>query len=352
MLNIVFEADKIRQLKRLLEERERIVLLPHTSPDGDALGSVGAWAEVLKAIYPKKEICIVSPDDVEDYLVWLPLSEDFVSFYQKKDEALKLIKEADLILHLDHNQVKRIRYAELIDAVYQNTKAKRILIDHHEFPDKDFDLVFSYPELSSTCELSFILFKALAWDDEFVSPKASTLLLSGIVTDTGRFMYACFYPQIFQHLSELLALGADYPMIVDRLSYHNKEKQLRLQGYMLNEKMELYPELGTAILTLSQAEMQERGLSKGDTEGLVNLPLTIEGINSSCFIREDKSQIKLSLRSIGEFPVNQLAMRAFGGGGHVNAAGGEFQGSIDEAKNIYLYELKALLEQKNKIEVE
>ncbi len=342
---IKVETEKVKELKQLLEDRQRIVLLPHTSPDGDALGATGAFAEVLKAVYSQKEIFIVSPDDVDDYLAWLPIDENFVSFYGNKEKAIKLIEEADLILHLDHNQVKRVRYPELIDAVYQNKEAKRVLIDHHEFPDKDFDLIFSYPELSSTCELVFMLLKGLVWE-EHISPKTSTLLLSGMVTDTGRFMYACFYPQIFQHLSELLVLGADYPMIIDRLSYHNKEEQLRLQGYMLNNKLELYPELGTAILTLSQAEMQERGISKGDTEGLVNLPLTIKGINSSCFIREDKSQIKLSLRSIGDFPVNELAMRAFGGGGHLNASGGEFQGSIDEAKNIYLYELKALLEQK------
>ncbi len=344
---IDFEVERIQEFKRLLNEGEHIVLLPHTSPDGDALGATGALAEVLRAVYPTKEVFIVSPDDVEDYLSWLPLEDNFISFYQEKERAIKQIKDADLILHLDHNQVKRIRYPELIDAVYDNKQAKRVLIDHHEFPDNDFDLVFSYPELSSTCELTFMLLKALEWDKSFITPQASTLLLSGMVTDTGRFMYACFYPEIFQHLSELLALGADYPMIIDRLSYHNKEAQLRLQGYMLNEKMELYPELGTAILTLSQAEMQERGLSKGDTEGLVNLPLTIDGINSCCFIREDKSQIKLSLRSVGDFPVNQLAMRAFGGGGHINAAGGEFRGSIDEAKNIYLYELKALLEEQN-----
>ncbi len=348
---IEFEVEDIEGLKRLLDEKQRIVLLPHTSPDGDALGATGAFSEVLRAVYPQKEVWIVSPDDIDDYLSWLPLDKKFVSFYQEQGRAIELIKEADLIVHLDHNQVKRIRYPELIDAVYQNKQAERILIDHHEFPDNDFNLVFSYPELSSTCELTFMLIKALEWDKAFLSSKAATLLLSGMVTDTGRFMYACFYPQIFQHLSELLALGADYPMIVDRLSYHNKEEQLRLQGYMLNDKMELYPKLGTAILSLSQAEMEERGLTKGDTEGLVNLPLTIEGINSCCFIREDKSQIKLSLRSIGDFPVNQLAMRAFGGGGHINAAGGEFQGSIDDAKNIYLYELKALLEQKNSIEV-
>ncbi len=345
-MTINFIEEDLLRLKTFIEDSDQIVLLPHTSPDGDALGATGAWFDVLTTAYPNKEVFVVSPDDVEAYLSWLPFDDHFVSFYQEPENAVRLIQEADLILHLDHNQVKRIRYPELISAVYDNTKANRVLIDHHELPDNDFDLVFSYPELSSTCELSFMLIKELDYKSK-LSAKGATFLLSGLVTDTGRFMYACFYPEIFQNFSELLALGADYPMIIDRLSYHNKEAQLRLQGYMLDKKMDLYPELRTAILMLSQDEMIERGITKGDTEGLVNLPLTIEGIDSCCFIREDKSQIKLSFRSIGDFPVNRLAMNGFGGGGHINAAGAEFNGSLEEAKNIYLYELKALLEQRD-----
>ena len=153
-------------------------------------------------------------------------------------------------------------------------------------------------------------------------------------------MYSHLSPELFITTSDLLALGADYPHVIDRLSYHNPEVQIRLQGYVLDQKLELYPELRAACITLTQEELRHFGASKGDTEGLVNIPLTIEGIDCCCFIREDKTQIKLSFRSTGDFPVNRIASEGFGGGGHLNAAGAEHQGTIEEAKNIYLCQLR------------
>ena len=153
-------------------------------------------------------------------------------------------------------------------------------------------------------------------------------------------MYSHLSPELFVTTSDLLAVGADYPHVIDRLSYHNPEVQIRLQGYVLDQKLELYPELRAACITLTQEELRRFGASKGDTEGLVNIPLTIEGIDCCCFIREDKTQIKLSFRSTGDFPVNRIASEGFGGGGHLNAAGAEHQGTIEEAKNIYLCQLR------------
>ena len=219
--------------------------------------------------------------------------------------------------------------------------ARRILIDHHLDPEEGCSPCFSYPEASATCELIYLLTQALGWA-EHITAETATLLLVGIITDTGRFMYSHLSPELFETTSALLALGADYPLIIDRLSYHNPEAQIRLQGYVLDQRMELYPELGAACLTLTQEELQRFGATKGDTEGLVNIPLSIEGIHCSCFIREDKTQIKLSFRSTGDFPVNELASLAFGGGGHLNAAGAEYQGNIEDAKNIYLCQLEEL----------
>ena len=216
-----------------------------------------------------------------------------------------------------------------------------ILIDHHLDPDPTFTLNFSYPEASATCELIHALILSLGWEQHITS-EVATLLLTGIITDTGRFMYSHLSPELFVTTSDLLARGADYLHIIDRLTYHNPEIQIRLQGYVLDQKLELYPNLRAACIILTQKELQHFGASKGDTEGLVNIPLTIEGIDCCCFIREDKTQVKLSFRSTGTFPVNQLASAGFGGGGHLNAAGAEHQGSIQEAKNIYLCELRKL----------
>ena len=332
---------EVERLRQLILTCKRIVVLPHTSPDGDALGSILAWVQILRAVAPEANVQAISPDYIENYLSWLPLLHELIIYPEDEAHSLELIRQADLIFHLDHNEVGRLRYPPLVKEI-EASSAERVLIDHHLFPEAGCSPCFSYPEASATCELVYLLAKELGWK-EHISPEASTLLLTGIITDTGRFMYSHLSPELFSVTSELLALGADYPFIIDRLSYHNPEAQIRLQGYVLDRKLELYPELGAAVITLSQSELQEFGATKGDTEGLVNIPLSIEGISSSCFIREDKTQIKLSLRSTGDFPVHILAQEAFGGGGHQNAAGAEHIGTIEEAKNIYLCQLKGML---------
>lgn len=338
--SITFSQEDLQILKNYLNDAKRVVVLPHTAPDGDAIGSILAWAYFVETTYEGTQVDIVSPDRVEAYLHGIPGIEHLTIYPDREDEALSLIAGADLICHLDHNQVSRLRYTPLVKAVKKSC-AKRILIDHHIAPEAGFDLSFSYPECSSTCELVYLLVKALGYSQTLSGDRA-TALCFGIVTDTGRFMYSCFSPELYQHFAELLALGADYPYIIDQLSYHGTLRELKLKGYMLHEKLEVYPELGAAVLTLSQKEIQQRGITKGDTEGIVNLPLSIEGVDCVAFIREDKTQVKLSLRSLGAFPINELAMRAFGGGGHLNAAGGEHQGTIVTARDLFLDTLREM----------
>lgn len=339
---IHIDKAEVESLRAILERRgAKAVVLPHTAPDGDAIGSIVAWRETLALAYPELEIYAISPDTLEAYLMSVPMAEDIILYPEDGERALRLIEEADIIFHLDHNQASRLRYAPLIEAV-ERSRAKRILIDHHLQPEEGMELYFSYPEASSTCELVYCLIKAMGLS-QYISPRIATALTYGIVTDTGRFMYGCFAPELYQHFSELLAHGADYPYIIDSLSYHGTLTELKLKGYMLHEKLEIYPELRAAILSLSQAEIQAMQITKGDTEGLVNMPLSVEGIDCVCFVREDKSQVKISLRSIGSLSVNEIARRAFGGGGHLNAAGGEHQGSIDTARQLFLDTLRAYL---------
>lgn len=338
--------QSLERLRDLVVTSSRIVILPHTAPDGDALGSTLALRSVLQSLHPDKNICVISPDLVEQYLGWMPEVDKLLHYTTSSDEAIAAIAEADLLIHMDHNQRSRLRYQPLVEAVTKSS-AQSILIDHHLYPEAGFAVCFSYPGISSTCELVLSLVQALGWQ-EYISPASATLLLTGIVTDTGRFMYGCFAPDLYHRVSDLLSLGADYGYIIDRLSYHGRIEQLRAQGYVLHEKLEVYPELRAACFVLTQEEMQRLGVSRGDTEGLVNLPLSVEGIDCSCFIREDRGQIKLSFRSTGDFPVNEIASRGFSGGGHLNASGAEHYGSIEEAKNIYLYQLKCLIEERKK----
>lgn len=341
---IEIPLQEVEQLHQWLETSRHIVIIPHTAPDGDALGSTLGLCGIIKQIAPKASCLVLSPDPIERHLLWIEGSNDVVVWTTDELQGEALVREADLLLHLDHNQVSRVRHQRYISAI-ERCSARRVLVDHHLYPDDGFDLTLSYPQLGSTCELVYMLVKAMGYR-ELITPRIATTLLSGIITDTGRLMYGCFYPEVFTHFAELLALGANYPYIIDSLSYHNSPSQIRLQGYALHKKLEVYPELRTAVISLSQEEMARLEVSKGDTEGLANLPLSVEGIDSACLIREDGDQIKLSMRSIGLVAVNRVATRGFAGGGHLNAAGGELKGgTLEEAKNIYLREIKALQEE-------
>lgn len=337
----LFPQENIESLRQYLSTAKNIVIFPHTAPDGDALGSTIAFAKVVERVNPSASVHVVSPDPIERYLQWIPFADELCIYIKEPARACRLINESDLICHLDHNQTSRLRHPELVNLVSQSS-AKRVMIDHHLYPEEGFDLLFSYPPYSSTCELVLAILEALSWLEDYCTPEVATLLALGIITDTGRFMYSCFSPYLYERFATLIAKGADYPRIIDQLSYHGSLKELLLKGYVLHEKLEVYEDLGAAVISLSQEEMQARDLSKGDTEGLVNLPLSVEGIDCVCFIREDKTQVKISLRSIGSFPVNIIAQEAFGGGGHLNAAGGEWQGSLDGAKQEFLAHLRTL----------
>ena len=198
-----WDTSALERLRQLLAEHRRIVVLPHTSPDGDALGSILGWVRILRAVHPEAEIHAISPDRIENYLSWLPALEELVIFPEEEGRALELIMGAELIFHLDHNEVGRLRYPALIEAV-RESGARRILIDHHLDPEEGCSPCFSYPEASATCELIYLLTQALGWT-EHITAETATLLLVGIITDTGRFMYSHLSPELFETTSALLA---------------------------------------------------------------------------------------------------------------------------------------------------
>lgn len=341
--HIEITQSTANQLERLISTSSRIVIFPHTAPDGDALGSTLALKRTIINKYPNKEVCVVSPDSVDAYLSWLPDVNTLCVYSDDNAGALSLIEQADLLIHLDHNQRSRLRHTPLVESA-KASSAPSVLIDHHLYPDTNFNLSFSFPGTSSTCELLLSILQKMGWSTH-IDTTSATLLLTGMITDTGRFMYGCFSSGFYRQVANLVDLGANYNFIIDQLSYHGRAEQLKAMGYVLHEKLEIHKELGAAHFVLTRAEMEELNINKGDTEGLVNLPLSVEGIRCSCFIREDATQIKLSFRSIGDFPANLIAERGFSGGGHLNAAGAEYRGSIEDAKNIYLCELKRLIQE-------
>lgn len=335
-----YSVNDISSILLVLEVSSNIVILPHTSPDGDALGASIGLCRILRNIYSDKNISIVSPDKIENYLSWMTELGDVV-VWEDKNSNDYYVNEADLFIHLDHNSIDRLKNPSLISAVRSN-QARSIMIDHHLYPSKDFSITISRPDISSTCELIYKLIVAMNWN-KYLDNKAATSILTGIITDTGRFLYNCPSPSVFYATSYLLEKGADIEYINDRLNYHSPMNRIKLHGYAVNKKMEIHENISAAIISLSIDEMKKYSATKGDTEGLANLPLEIEGVNCSVLMREDIDYIKLSFRSTGNFPVNKIAEQ-FSGGGHMNAAGGEFYGSMEEAKKKYIEIVKGMLE--------
>ena len=242
-----------------------------------------------------------------------------------------------MVCCLDFNVVRRI---DKVAACFLYTKAKKILIDHHPYPGATFNLILSYPEASSTSELAFHFICALG-GFRSIDYDTAVCLYTGMMTDTGAFTYNSNSSCLFNVISLLLETGIDKDRIYRRVYNTFSESRLRLQGYVLNEKMQVFPEMSTALITLTAKELKHYNAKKGDTEGFVNMPLQIEGILLSVFMREEKDQIRISFRSAGNVPCNILASDWFHGGGHTNASGAEFKGSLEEALDIFREAMKS-----------
>jgi phosphoesterase RecJ-like protein len=249
-----------------------------------------------------------------------------------KEFADKLIAEADVICCLDFNAIHRID--AMGDAVLASP-ARKILIDHHLHPEDFCKIIISHPEISSTSELVFRLICRMGYFSD-ISREGAECIYTGMMTDTGGFTYNSNNREIYFIISELLSKGIDKDEIYRKVFNTYSESRLRLMGYVLSQ-MKVYPDYHAALISLTKAEQSQFDYVRGDSEGFVNIPLSIKGVIFSCFLREDteKPMIKISLRSVGTFPCNQLAAEFFGGGGHLNASGGEFYGTMDEARKVF-----------------
>ena len=308
MITKIIQEEKIQKAKKYVEKGESFVIVTHVSPDGDALGSSLGLYHFLSA-YGKDNVAVVVPNAFPSFYRWMPGAKDVVIHEKYPDFAEKLIKEADVIFCLDFNEPKRIE--KLAPAVIAS-EGRKVMIDHHLNPADFCRVTMSYPEMSSTA-----------------------CIYTGMMTDTGSFTYNSNKPEIYTIVSELIKKGIDKDLIYRKVNQVYSECRLRMMGYVLYEKMRVYPEQQAALITLSKEELDRFQYQTGDTEGFVNLPLSIENVSFSVFIREDSDYIKVSLRSVGDFPCNQFASTYFNGGGHKNASGGEFYGSLSEAVAVF-----------------
>ena len=331
MLTKKVDDAKIRMLCGMIDEAEHIVLTCHVRPDGDAVGSTLGMAILLRSI--GKKAVVVTPDLPPRSLSFLPEAKEVVAYSKYPDFAKRLLDESDLILCCDFNKLSRL---DMLEPLVAGTKGKKVLIDHHEKPDSFADLTISCPDMSSTCELMFRLICDLGLYQE-LPLDAATCLTTGLITDTRNFSVNCSDPEIYTVLIKLLEKGVDKPMIVREAIELKSLDSLRLQVHALDHKMEIFESHSAAVITIGKEELERFNYQRGDTEGLVNVPLSIPEVTYSIFIREDAPDyVKISMRSKGDFSVSRICEEHFNGGGHTNAAGGEFKGPLKEALQLLL----------------
>ena len=327
MKNLLNEQE-LQALRTHIAQSSHILICAHRGPDGDAVGSSLGWAEYLRQ--QGKQVDIVMPTPFPDFLRWMPGSQDIRFYARHEAEAEQVIAQADLIFCLDFNGLQRLQEMQAPVAAAQ---AKRIIIDHHLAPDRSIAAqVVSFPTRCSTSEIVCRLIIELGgWDA--LPQKAAVCLYTGMMTDTGGFTYNSNDPEIYEVISMLLTKGIDKDKIYRNVFTVYSEDRMRLTGYILYRKLRFYYNRHASIFALTREEMRRFHFIRGDAEGLVNMPLQVKGMRLSISLREDTERdvVRVSLRSVDDFPCNRMAEEFFHGGGHLNASGGELPFPLSEA---------------------
>lgn len=310
--------EDIQELALLLSVPKKIAIIPHRSPDGDAMGSTLALYHFLLKL--NHEPIVISPNEFPDFLAWLPGSEKVLIFEKDKANTVKILQESELIFLLDFNALHRTGEMEHVLNKLQTTF---IMIDHHQSPDGFAQFTYSDTSFGSTCEMIYNFIVQLD-KKQFIDKTIATCIYTGILTDSGSFRFPKTTGTTHRIIADLIDLGAENTEIPTLLFDNSSYDRLQLLGRAL-QNMKVFPEFKTTYTSLSQKELDTFHYVKGDTEGIVNYGLTIKGINFAAIFIEhrDENIIKISFRSQGDFDVNQFARDHFNGGGHINAAGGK-----------------------------
>lgn len=315
------------EIKELLSSKKRIVLTTHLNPDGDAIGSSVAMLLYLRN--KGHDVEAIAPNKFPEFYSWMPGSEDIIIFENSAAKVKELLSKADIVFSLDYNAFNRV--GQMTKHLKESSGIK-FLIDHHIDPEEGFDYYFSTTKITSTGELVYNFINIMG-DIELLDKSIASAIYSAIMTDTGSFSYACNYPDTYRIVATLIEKGVDAERI-HRLVFDTfSENRLRLLGYAISERMIVWKDLKTAIIYLTKNDLKRFNYQVGDTEGIVNYPLSMDGVNLAVLITEKEKKIKLSFRSKGDFSVNDLARAHFNGGGHKNAAGGESHDNMDGTIN-------------------
>ena len=315
----------IAALAELLQYPKQILITTHHKPDADALGSSLGLAGYLK----KKghQVTVVTPSDYPGFLNWMQGNEEVLVYTSENDAQVQnLIREAGVIFCLDFSALCRIN--EMGEYIRQSL-ATKVLIDHHLEPEDFAHISFSDTTAAATAELVFEVIRDLG-DQELIDVKIGECLYAGIMTDTGSFRHPSTSRNVHLIIAELLHIGVNTSNIHRLIYDSHTEMRLRFLGYVLKDKLTVLREYKTAFIAISAQELKEYDSKTGDTEGLVNFALSIEGVVFAAVMIDRNSAVKISFRSVGDFSVNDFARKHFEGGGHRNAAGGISRTSLEE----------------------
>ncbi|SNC68541.1 phosphoesterase RecJ domain-containing protein [Hymenobacter gelipurpurascens] len=308
----------ISELKELLSQPRQVFITTHHKPDADALGSSLGLAGYLR----KKghTVTVVTPSDYPSFLAWMPGNDDVVVYEPRKNDAQvrEIIGTAEVLFCLDFSCLGRI--SELGEYVRQ-APGKKVLIDHHQEPEHFADLDYSNPKAAATAELVFEVIRDLG-DQDLIDTGIGECLYAGIMTDTGSFRHPSTSRNVHLIIAELLNAGINLSDVHRRIYDSHSEERLRFLGFVLKDKLVVLREYNTAYIAITADELRQYHSKTGDTEGLVNFALSIEGIVFAAVFIDRGQAVKISFRSVGDFSVSEFSRRNFDGGGHHNAAGG------------------------------
>jgi len=316
-------STEIQLLEQLLISSKNIVITAHARPDGDAIGSSLGLYHFLKG--RGHNVSVIVPDDFPGFLKWLPDSEEIIIFERDNESATEIIRKSDLMFSLDYNDTARLNK---LQEVFDKHETSKVLIDHHLQPTDFADINFSNTKAAATAEILFDIIKAMDAQNEITEDIANCLYV-GILTDTGKFQYSNTTSNVLEIASYLVKCGVDVFVPYNRIYNNFSLSRMKLFGYGLRN-LKIKKELSLAYIALTANSMRHFNAQPGDTEGLVNEGLRVQGVTMSVLIKEDKKMIKMSFRSKGDRAVNELASKNFEGGGHKNAAGGRSFLSMEE----------------------
>jgi phosphoesterase RecJ-like protein len=323
-MKIKINQFQIESFVDIIQNSHSVVIVPHIGPDGDAIGSCLALRSLLKNL--NKEANIIIPNEFPDFLQWIEGSDSVIDFEKQSKVAKGIFASADTLFCLDFNDFERAGDLKNLLSAFSGRK---VMIDHHPGPVAKCDLLISYPEICSTCELLFRVIEAgglLGCLDK----AACDAIYTGIMTDTGNFSYNASDPETYHIIAKLLERGIDKDLIHSNIYHTFSEDRWRLFGHTLKEKMVILHEFRTGYMCLSKEELAQFHYQPGDTEGLVNYPLMVKGIVFCALFIEKDDYVKASFRSKGSFSTNEFSKKHFKGGGHTNASGGSSDLSLKD----------------------